>query len=446
MKAARLPVCNVDAGLPGECGGKPGPEPDRARGPRRISGHSQPLALQPDEAEVPGRGGARIVALVKQQHIPSASREAVCRGEPNEPAADHNHIFSFRDRFHPELRIMANQNSTNEFLAPFNAKILYFDEKGPELNFRTLTAFRAVMVAGSVTDASAALGRSQPAVSRSIADLEASVGYQLFERVNRRMVPTEEAVLLFKEVERAFQSLDYITEAARAIGGRRRRHIHVAAMPAIAFSILPIVAQMMTDAYPEVQMMLEVRSSDWVLQSILQRQCDVGIAGLPLNDPGLSVAFIATASAVCVLPRGHRLAKLEVIGPTDIAGEPFISLGASFRTRQMVDRIFREASIERDMRLETQLSEMACLLVERGLGIAIVDPFTPHLRPDLKLDVRPFLPEIPYEWGAVTQAGRHIAPPVAQFLEILKDSVTGCKNPKARISLAARPHSTGEHP
>lgn len=314
------------------------------------------------------------------------------------------------------------------------------------MNFRTLTAFRAVMVAGSVTDASASLGRSQPAVSRSIADLEASVGYQLFERVNRRMVPTEEAVLLFKEVERAFQSLDYITEAARAIGGRRRRHIHVAAMPAIAFSILPIVAKRMADTYPDVQMTLEVRSSDWVLQSILQRQCDIGITGLPLNDPGLNVAFIATAPAVCVLPRGHRLAELEVIGPSDIAGEPFISLGAVYRTRQMVDRVFREASIERDMRLETQLSEMACLLVERGLGIAVVDPFTPLLRPDLKLDVRPFVPEIPFQWGAVTQAGRHMAPPVAEFLEILKDSVTGCEHPKTSIALAPRPPNTREHP
>ncbi|MCL5776283.1 LysR family transcriptional regulator [Limibaculum sp. FT325] len=311
------------------------------------------------------------------------------------------------------------------------------------MNFRMLTAFRAVMVAGSVTEASAALGRSQPAVSRSIADLEAALGYRLFERVNRRMVPTEEAVLLFKEVERAFQSLDYIAEAARAIGGRRRRHVHVAAMPAISFSILPIAAQRMAEAHPEIRMTLEVRSSDWVVQSVLQRQCDVGIAGLPLNDPGLRVAFVATAAAVCVLPRGHRLAALDTVRPADLAGEPFISLGANYRTRQSVDRIFREAGVAREMRLETQLSEMACLLVERGLGVAVVDPFTPLLRPDLRLDVRPFLPEVPFQWGAVTQAGRHMPEPVAQFLDILRDAVTGCETPRATLG-PVRAASAGE--
>ena len=314
------------------------------------------------------------------------------------------------------------------------------------MNFRMLTAFQAVMVAGSVTEASVALGRSQPAVSRILAELETSLGYRLFERVNRRMVPTEEAVLLFKEVERAFQSLDYIAEAARAIGGKRRRHVHVAAMPAIAFSMLPIAAQAMANAHPELQMMLEVRSSDWVVQSILRRQCDVGIAGLPLNDPGLRVAFIATAAAVCVMPRGHRLAARDVIRPADLKGEPFISLGANYRTRQNVDRIFREARIEREIRLETQLSEMACLLVERGLGVAVVDPFTPLLRPDLRLDVRPFVPEVPFRWGAVTQAGRHLAQPVAQFLEILEDCVARCETPKASLASVARSANVGELP
>ncbi len=313
------------------------------------------------------------------------------------------------------------------------------------MNFRMLTAFRAVMTAGSVTDASVALGRSQPALSRSIADLEASLGYRLFDRVNRRMVPTEEAVLLFKEVERAFQSLEFIDQAARAIGERRRRYVHVAAMPAIAFSVLPIAAEKMVGAYPDVRMTLEVRSSDWVLQSVLHRQCDVGIAGLPLDDPGLRVAFVASAAAVCVLPKGHRLAARAVIRPADLADEPFISLGAAYRTRQEVDRIFREAEVEREMRVETQLSEMACLLVERGLGVAVVDPFTPLLRPDLKLDVRPFLPEVPFQWGAVTQSGRHLPPPVAQFLEILKDSVAGCDYPKATVTSAAAAIKAGGH-
>lgn len=297
-----------------------------------------------------------------------------------------------------------------------------------------LTAFRAVMTAGSVTEASMALGRSQPAVSRTIADLEAHVGYPLFERINRRMVATEQAVLLFEEVERAFQGLERIDEAARMIGGRRRSTLHVAAMPAIAFSVLPLTAERLSAAWPDLVMTLEVRSSDWVVQSVLQRQCDVGIAGMPLDDPGLRIAFIASAPAVCVLPRGHRLSSRDAVTPGDLKSERFISLGSHYRTRQRVDRIFRDAGIERSLRLETQLSEMACLLVERGLGVAVVDPFTPLLRPNLQLDVRPFLPAVPFEWGAATQAGRHLSEPAAEFLETLKETVRSSDSPRAALS------------
>lgn len=301
------------------------------------------------------------------------------------------------------------------------------------MNFRMLTAFRAVMTTGSVTEASMALGRSQPAVSRAIAELEAHVGYPLFERVNRRMVPTEQAVSLFEEVERAFQGLDRIDEAARMIGGRRRTTLHVAAMPAIAFSVLPLTAERLSATRPDLLMSLEVRSSGWVVQSVLQRQCDVGMAGMPLDDPGLRVAFIAAAPAVCVLPRGHRLSSRDAITPSDLAGERFISLGPNYRTRQRVDQAFRDAGVERLLRLETQLSEMACLLVERGLGVAVVDPFTPLLRPNLQLDVRPFLPAVPFEWGAVTQAGRHLPEPAAQFLATLKDTVECSESPRATL-------------
>ncbi len=301
------------------------------------------------------------------------------------------------------------------------------------MNFRMLAAFRAVMSAGSVTEASTMLGRSQPAVSRAIADLEAHIGYPLFDRVNRRMVPTEEAVLLLEEVERAFQSLHYVGEAARMIGARRGASLHVTAMPAIALSVLPLVAERLSEERPDLRMNIEVRSSGWVLQSVLHRQCDVGIAGVPLGNPGLSIAFVAAAPAVCVLPRHHPLAALEAIGPAELRGERFISLGTQYRLRQQVDRVFSEAGIERQLRIETQLSEMACLLVARGLGVAVVDPFVPLLRSELRLEVRPFRPSIPFEWGAVTQAGRHLAEPTRRFLAVLEETVCSCEYPVATV-------------
>ena len=66
------------------------------------------------------------------------------------------------------------------------------------MKIRQLEAFRAVMVWQTVTRAAEALHVSQPAVTRLIADLEESVGFQLFSRIRGRLHPTAEGEALYE--------------------------------------------------------------------------------------------------------------------------------------------------------------------------------------------------------------------------------------------------------
>jgi len=69
------------------------------------------------------------------------------------------------------------------------------------ISFRQLQAFREVMRSGSVTDAARILGRTQPAVSALIANLEAELELTLFRRQRGRMEPTPEALFFADEAE-----------------------------------------------------------------------------------------------------------------------------------------------------------------------------------------------------------------------------------------------------
>jgi hypothetical protein len=60
------------------------------------------------------------------------------------------------------------------------------------MNLRQIEAFRAVMVAGTVTGAAARLRISQPAVSRLISQLERTTKLALFVRSKQRVYPTRE--------------------------------------------------------------------------------------------------------------------------------------------------------------------------------------------------------------------------------------------------------------
>ena len=63
------------------------------------------------------------------------------------------------------------------------------------MNIRQLEAFRAIMVARSTIGAAELLNLSQPAVSRLLSQLEASLKLTLFDRSSGRLVPTPEALL-----------------------------------------------------------------------------------------------------------------------------------------------------------------------------------------------------------------------------------------------------------
>ena len=62
----------------------------------------------------------------------------------------------------------------------------------PVLNLRQIEAFRAVMLTGSVVGAARQMSVTQPGVSRTIGLMELRIGYALFERRGRRLVPTPE--------------------------------------------------------------------------------------------------------------------------------------------------------------------------------------------------------------------------------------------------------------
>ena len=71
----------------------------------------------------------------------------------------------------------------------------------PKLTFKQIEAFRSVMVNGSVVGAAKLMNLTQPSVSRTIALLEIRLGYPLFVRRGRRLLPTPQADALYREVD-----------------------------------------------------------------------------------------------------------------------------------------------------------------------------------------------------------------------------------------------------
>ena len=85
------------------------------------------------------------------------------------------------------------------------------------LNLRQVEIFHAVMVNGTTQRAAEVLHISQPGISKAIQELERQLGFALFHRTRRRLVPTAEAHFYFREVEESFAALSRLRSAAARI-------------------------------------------------------------------------------------------------------------------------------------------------------------------------------------------------------------------------------------
>ncbi len=255
------------------------------------------------------------------------------------------------------------------------------------MNLRQVEAFRAVMLTGQMTIAAELMSVTQPAVSRLIQDFEHATRLRLFERRGNQITPTQEALTLWKEVDRAFIGLNRIASLAEEIARHSAGTLRISAMPALANGILPrFLARFLRDK-PNLHASLSGLPSSMVIEAVTAGQADIGYADGPIDRRGF-IMETRPLAAVVAIPYGHPLSNQKVIHPADLEGQRMISLepGTIFAMRVEVAL----AGVQRLSTLETRLSHTALTLVSEGAGIAIIDPTSASEFTQQGVVVRPF--------------------------------------------------------
>ncbi|MBU0970864.1 MAG: LysR family transcriptional regulator [Proteobacteria bacterium] len=290
------------------------------------------------------------------------------------------------------------------------------------MDFRQISAFQAVMIAGTTTLAAERLNISQPAVSRLLIELERSIQLKLFIRKKGgRLQPTPEAEIFFKEVEHSLSGLEKLKQAALDIRNFGTGRIRIACLPALAMGFLPKVIKKFRLEYPNVSVSLQTRSSSTIRHWAGRQQVDFGLATPEGSVPGVQGELFARTPGVCVMPKGHPLAQKKTIEPNDLEGLPFISLALEDKSRFRIDQVFEKASVKRQMLIETQYSATICGLILEGLGVSIMSRFTVHDFEDRGITARPFSPPIHFEYMIYVPRHRPMSALTKTFIRIMKE-------------------------
>lgn len=289
------------------------------------------------------------------------------------------------------------------------------------MTLKHIEAFRLVMQTGSMTEASRRLYTSQPQVSRLVSQLEAIVRFALFERHGTRLLPTLDGKRFFEDVERSFVGLAGLEAAAsniRSFGGHR---LSVAAMPRLAGGMLTRAVGQFKRDHPDSLITIHSGAAAAVNTWVSSGLCDVGLAILYGDAPGLRAETLLTMDCVVVLPKTHRLTKLKQINVAHLEDEAFISFPVGSVPRERIDQMLATAGVKPRTVLESDLGASICALVAAGLGVSVINPLAAQEEKLISgIALRPLKPTVPVRLVMLLPSDAQPSRLVAAFTDHLR--------------------------
>ena len=226
----------------------------------------------------------------------------------------------------------------------------------------------------SVTQAAAALGTSQPAVSRGLRDLETELGFALFVREGRsfsRLTP--EGVRVIELAARALQDIDSLDAVAADINQEARGTLSIATTHTQARYVLPPVVQTFRQRYPEVELHLHQGTSEQIAEMAADDRVQLAIA---TGSEGLFRDMVLLPvyrwRREVIVPRGHPLAGGGKLTIAELAQYPLVTYVFSFSGPSSLHEIFARDGLKPRVALTARDSDVIKTYVRLGLGVGIL--------------------------------------------------------------------------
>ncbi|WP_417586334.1 LysR substrate-binding domain-containing protein [Pararhodobacter oceanensis] len=298
---------------------------------------------------------------------------------------------------------------------------------------RQVEAFKAVVEAASVTAAANLMHISQPSVSRLLRSLEDSIGFALFERRKGRLVATAEAMLFYDEIQKYFHTMQRLAHTANDIRTLAHGQLRLGSFIALAISITPRVLRRFNQAHPQIHVSCKTSQSRQIVDLVTARFADLGIVDPSAVTSAVRVEREWQFRCVCVLPKGHPLARFEVITAEHLAGETVIGLQREFLTHHPSGAELY-AALEPNLRITVHQSIAACAMVSEGTGVAIVDPFTARHYAPHGIIVRPLKATIPFDIRIISSPEAPLSVAAQEFLSLFDAEIEAAQQADPTIA------------
>ncbi|MDR5758853.1 LysR family transcriptional regulator [Caballeronia sp. LZ035] len=217
------------------------------------------------------------------------------------------------------------------------------------LKTRQLLLLAAMEEEGNVRRAADVLGMTQPAASRLLKELEDVLEVRLFDRTPHGMQATLYGEVMIRHARMVLSNLNKAQEEIAALRAGLVGQVRLGVIAAAAARMVPLAIGRVKAAYPQLQIWLQVETSDVMLPLVAQGQLDIMI-GRVLEQHGqlqhaVHYAPIADEPLCVVVRPGHPLEEASDLTLRGIVDAEWVLHPPGSVLRHRIDMAFAELGL-----------------------------------------------------------------------------------------------------
>lgn len=280
-------------------------------------------------------------------------------------------------------------------------------------------AFLSAAETGSIKNAAEELGYTPSGVSQLIKALEEELGFTLLYRSKKGVSLTLEGRRLRPTIREILESENKLFQTASEMRGLSIGAINIAAYQCLAAVWMPSLISGFQKKYPNIRIQLYEGTQQDILQYLDERT--VNLAFFNCSDTiNYDWLPLMKDRMVAVLPKDHPMAKNEVFPVEACRYERFIM--PEHGQDQDVFDMLDEVHVKPDVYLSTFDSFTAIAMIEKGLGISIMNEISIPTRTSRDIVTLPTVPEHYIEMGIALPSIAQASPAVKKFISYAVES------------------------
>jgi DNA-binding transcriptional LysR family regulator len=290
------------------------------------------------------------------------------------------------------------------------------------LRLQDLRVLMTVVQSGSMGKAAQRLNISQPAISRSIAELEHTLGVRLLDRHRQGVEPTEygRALLdcgtaVFDDLNQGMRNIEFLADPAAG-------DVRIGCIPPLAASFASAVIDRLSRRHPRIVFHLVASQTDTLYRELDERNVDFLIAQRfgPLTDERLGFEILYYESYVVVAGTQNPWARRRRIELAELANEPWVLQPPDSVIGAVAKEAFRAAGLDYPrVTVVTFPRDVRMSLLATGRFLTIV-PDSALIFPSGRLELKVLPVDLPTPRvpnGIVTLKNRTLSPTARLFIE-----------------------------